>query len=170
VARLAELSYRCNLCRRCAQTCPVGCDNGLIAHELRKLFSMEMGISPKELHEKGSMQQLKVGSSTGMNALVVKDNMDFVDEDMSDITGMKVETPWDVEGADILLIHNAGEILAWPENPGAFAVIFEAAGLSWTLSQRGGRLRQHQLRRLVRRRPVRPHRDPPRRRRPRSSA
>jgi Fe-S oxidoreductase len=134
VARLAELSYRCNLCRRCAQTCPVGCDNGLIAHELRKLFSMEMGISPKELHEKGSMQQLKVGSSTGMNALVVKDNMDFVDEDMSDITGMKVETPWDVEGADILLIHNAGEILAWPENPGAFAVIFEAAGLSWTLS------------------------------------
>jgi Fe-S oxidoreductase len=24
--------------------------------------------------------------------------------------------------------------MAWPENPGAFAVIFEAAGLSWTLS------------------------------------
>jgi hypothetical protein len=30
---------------------------------------------------------------------------------------MKVETPWDKEGADILLIHNAGEIMAWPENP-----------------------------------------------------
>jgi len=37
-------------------------------------------------------------------------------------------------GADILLIHNAGEIMAWPENPGAFAVILEAAGMSWTLS------------------------------------
>ena len=35
--------------------------------------------------------------------------------------GLTVETPWDMEGADILLIHNAGEILAWPENPGAFA-------------------------------------------------
>ena len=48
--------------------------------------------------------------------------------------GIKVETPWDKEGADILLIHNAGEIMAWPENPGAFAVLFDAAGLSWTLS------------------------------------
>jgi Fe-S oxidoreductase len=134
VARLAELAYRCNLCRRCAQTCPLGLDNGLIAHELRKLFSQEMGIAAKELHEKGSVLQLKVGSSTGMNALVVKDNIEFIDEDMTEKTGMKIESPWDVEGADILLIHNAGEILAWPENPGAFAVIFEAAGLSWTYS------------------------------------
>ncbi len=134
VARLAELSYRCNLCRRCAQTCPLGLDNGLIAHELRKLFSQEMGIAAKELHEKGSMLQLKVGSSTGMNVLVVKDNIEFIDEDMTEKTGMKIESKWDKEGADILLIHNAGEILAWPENPGAFAVVFEAAEISWTYS------------------------------------
>lgn len=134
VVRLAELSYRCNLCRRCAQTCPLGLDNGLIAHELRKLFSQELGIAPKELHEKGSMLQLKVGSSTGMNAIVVKDNIEFIDEEMTEKTGMKIESKWDQEGADILLIHNAGEIMAWPENPGAFAVIFEAAGISWTYS------------------------------------
>ena len=53
---------------------------------------------------------------------------------MEEITGYKVEIPWDVEGADILLLHNAGEMLAWPENVGAFAIIFQAAGLSWTLS------------------------------------
>jgi Fe-S oxidoreductase len=134
VARLAELSYRCNLCRRCAQTCPIGADNGLVAHELRKLFSMEMGISAKEIHENGSMLQLKVGSSTGMNAAAVKDNIAFIDEDMSEKTGLHVQTPWDVEGADVLLIHNAGEIMAWPENPGAFAVILNAAGISWTMS------------------------------------
>jgi Fe-S oxidoreductase len=134
VARLAELSYRCNLCRRCAQTCPIGADNGLVAHELRKLFSMEMGINAKECHENGSMLQLKVGSSTGMSSLVVKDNIEFIDEDITEKTGVKVETPWDVEGADVLLIHNAGEIMAWPENPGAFAVILNAAGISWTLS------------------------------------
>ncbi len=134
VARLIELSYRCNLCRRCAQTCPIGADNGLVAHELRKLFSQEMGIFPKELHENGSMLQMKVGSSTGMSAMVVKDNIEFIDEDMSEKTGLTVETPWDVEGADVLLLHNAGEILAWPENPGAFAVILNAAGIKWTLS------------------------------------
>ncbi len=134
VARLAELAHRCNLCRRCAQTCPIGCDNALVARELRKLFSQEMGISAKEVHDQGSMLQLKVGSSTGMNSIVVKDNVDFVDEDTSEKTGMEIHTPWDVVGADILLIHNAGEIMAWPENIGAFAAIFQAAGLSWTLS------------------------------------
>jgi len=134
VARLIELAYRCNLCRRCAQTCPIGADNGLVAHELRKLFSMEMGISAKEIHDTGSMLQLKIGSSTGMNAVVVKDNIEFIDEDIAEKTGIQIKTPWDVEGADVLLIHNAGEILAWPENPGAFAVILTAAGISWTLS------------------------------------
>lgn len=134
VVRLIELAYRCNVCRRCAQTCPIGVDNALIAREIRKLASQEMGIHPRELHEDGSVLQQKVGSSTGMNALVVKDNLDFIDEDMTEKTGFPLKTPWDKEGADILLIHNAGEILSWPENPGAFGIIFEAAGLSWTLS------------------------------------
>jgi Fe-S oxidoreductase len=134
VARLAELSYRCTLCRRCAMACPIGVDNGLITHEIRKLFSQEMGISPKELHEKGTIQHLRVGSSTGMNPLGAKDSIEFIQEEMEEITGYKVEIPWDVEGADILLIHNAGEIISWPENVGAFAIIFQAAGLSWTLS------------------------------------
>lgn len=134
VARLAELSYRCNLCRRCAQACPVGADNGLVARELRKVFSQQLGLNLKELHDKGSVLQLKVGSSTGMNPLAVRDNMDFIDEDISERTGLNIKTPWDKEGADILLMHNAGEILAWPENPGSFAVLLEEAGISWTLS------------------------------------
>lgn len=134
ISRLYELCYRCTMCRRCAQACPIGVDNGLITHELRKLFSQELGWAPRELHEKGTVLQLKVGSSTGMNPTVVKDNVDFIDEDMTEETGVEVETPWDKEGADVLLIHNAGEILSWPENPGAFAIILNAAGIKWTLS------------------------------------
>jgi Fe-S oxidoreductase len=137
ITRLYELCYRCTLCRRCAQTCPIGVDNGLITHELRKLFSQELGWAPKELHEKGTVLQLKVGSSTGMNPLVVKDNLEFIDEDMTEETGIEVKTPWDKEGADVLMIHNAGEILSWPENPGAFAIILNAAGIDWTLSSEG---------------------------------
>ncbi len=134
VARLIELAYRCNLCRRCAQACPIGADNGLVAHELRKLFSQEMGIAAKEIHDQGSMLQLKVGSSTGMNAEVVKDNIAFIDEDTSERAGIEFRTPWDVQGADVLLIHNAGEIMAWPENPGAFGLLLTMAGVSWTMS------------------------------------
>ncbi|RJO74527.1 MAG: (Fe-S)-binding protein [Myxococcales bacterium] len=134
VARLGEMAYRCNLCRRCAQTCPIGADNGLLAREIRKIFSQEMGITAPELHDKGSMLQMKTGSSTGMSPEVVKDNVSFIEEETIEATGFQFKIPWDVEGADILLIHNAGEILAWPDNVAAFAIIFEAAGLSWTLS------------------------------------
>ena len=47
LVNLAELSYRCTLCRRCAQTCPIGVDNALLSREIRKIASMEMGIVPK---------------------------------------------------------------------------------------------------------------------------
>ncbi|MGI5837367.1 MAG: (Fe-S)-binding protein [Chloroflexota bacterium] len=134
IIRLAELSYRCNLCRRCAQTCPIGVDNGLICREIRKLFSQELGIAPKELHQLGSVQQLKVGSTTGMIPPALLDNIEFMEEEVEEKTGMSFKWPIDKEGADILLIHNAGEFLAWPENPEAFAILFEAAGISYTLS------------------------------------
>ena len=134
ITRLYELCYRCTMCRRCAQACPIGIDNGLVTHELRKLFSQEMGWAPKELHESGTVLQMEVGSSTGMNDVVVKDNVEFIDEDMADVTGFEVTTTWDKENADVLLIHNAGEIMAWPENPGAFAILLDAAGIDWTMA------------------------------------
>lgn len=134
VARLGELAYRCNLCRRCAQTCPLGLDNGLLAREIRKIFSQELGIAPKPLHEKGTMLQLKTGSSTGITKPALLDMIEFIEEEIEDRTGKQIKIPVDKKGADILLTHNAGEFMSWPENPAAFAIIFEEAGLDWTLS------------------------------------
>jgi Fe-S oxidoreductase len=134
ISRLYELSYRCNLCRRCAQACPVGVDNALIAREIRKLFSQELGWAPKELHEKGTVLQLETGSPTGMKSSVVRDNVSFLDEDFSEATGAKVTTPWDKEGADVLVIHSAGDIISFPESVVAFGILCNAAGIDWTLS------------------------------------
>lgn len=134
VLRLGELAYRCNLCRRCAQTCPLGLDNGLLTREIRKIFSMELGIAPKPLHEKGSMLQLKTGSSTGITKAAFMDLIEFMEEDLYERTGKKYKVPVDKKGADILLTHNAGEYMAWPENPAAFTILMEEAGLNWTLS------------------------------------
>ncbi len=134
VVKLAELSYRCTLCRRCAQACPVGLDNGLITREIRKLFSQELGIHMPELHEKGTVKQLEVGSSTGLNRAGLADIMEFAEEDIREKTGLDIKIPFDVEGAEYLVMHNAGEFLSWPENLQAFAVILELAGVSWTLS------------------------------------
>lgn len=134
IARLGELAYRCNLCRRCAQTCPLGLDNAIFTKEIRKIFSQEMGIAPTPIHTKGTMIQLKTGSSTGINKPAFLDMLEFLTDDMQERTGKKIEFPIDKKGADILLIHNAGEFVAWPENPAAFALLFNEAGLNWTLS------------------------------------
>jgi len=134
IARMGELAYRCTLCRRCAQQCPLGCDNGLVSRELRKLFSQEMGIAPKEIHESGTVRHLKTGASTGMTPEAFKNIVEFMEEEIEEKTEKSIKIPVDQEGADILLIHNSGEYLAWMENPEAFAILFEAAGISWTLS------------------------------------
>jgi Fe-S oxidoreductase len=134
IARVLELSYRCTVCRRCAQTCPIGVDNGLVTRELRKIFSQEMGVTIEQLHQKGSVQQLEKGSSTGMTPVAFLDNIEFLEDEVEERTGMKFKWPMDKAGADVLLIHNAGEYLAWPENPEAFAIILEKAGISYTLS------------------------------------
>ena len=133
ILRLGELAYRCNLCRRCAQTCPLGLDNSVIARAIRALFSMEMGIAPTLLHERGTVLQLKTGSSTGMNRNAFLDNIEFIEEDIHERLGKKYKFPIDKKGADILLIHNAGEYLSWPDNPAAFAILFAEAG-DWTMS------------------------------------
>jgi Fe-S oxidoreductase len=138
VARLAELSYRCTICRRCTQSCARGVDNGLITHELRKLFSQEMGIAAKELHEAGSVQQLKVGASTGITPKTLKGMVAFMEDEIEEKTGKKIKIPVDKEGAEILLLHNSGEYISWMENPEAFAIIFDAAGVDWTLSSELG--------------------------------
>ena len=134
IARLGELAYRCTLCRKCAQVCPLGIDNGLVSHEIRKLFSQEMGIAPKELHEQGTMQQLKVGSSTGINPKALGNIIEFMEDDIEEKIGRRIKIPVDRKGAEILLLHNAGEFTSWPENTEAFAIIFDAAGIDWTLS------------------------------------
>lgn len=134
VYRLAELSYRCTICRRCAKTCPVGVDNGLITREIRKLFSQEMGIAADGVHKSGTVNHLKTGSSTGMRPPAFLDTLEMVEDIIEEKIGRRIKIPVDVHGADILLIHNAGEYLAWPENPAAFAILLDAAGISWTLS------------------------------------
>jgi Fe-S oxidoreductase len=134
ISRLYELTYRCNLCRRCARVCPVSVDNALIAREIRKLFSQELGWAPRELHENGTVLQLEVGSPTGMRPDIVKDNISFLDDEFGEAIGAKVTTPWDKEGADVLIIHSAGDIVSFPESVVAFGILCNAAGIDWTLS------------------------------------
>jgi len=138
VVRLAELAYRCTMCRRCAKWCPMGSDNALVTRELRKIFSQELGWAPQELHEKGAVKQLTVGASTGISPEAFMGMVEFMEEEIEEKTGKKIKIPVDKKGAEILLIHNTGEYMSWMENPEAFAIIFDAAGVDYTLSSQVG--------------------------------
>ncbi|MFC2018114.1 (Fe-S)-binding protein [Chloroflexota bacterium] len=138
VVRLAELAYRCTMCRRCAKWCPMGSDNALVTRELRKIFSQELGWAPPELHEKGTVKQLQVGASTGISPDAFMGMVEFMEEEIEEKTGKKIKIPVDKKGAEILLIHNTGEYMSWMENPEAFAIIFDAAGVDYTLSSQVG--------------------------------
>ncbi|RMD58829.1 MAG: (Fe-S)-binding protein [Nitrospirae bacterium] len=134
VIRLLESAYRCSLCRRCAQACPVGIDNGLISREIRKLFSQELGIAPEAIYKNGTRKHLRDGSPAGMTKEGLKNIIEFMEEDIHEKTGKKIKIPLDKKGADILLLGNAGEFISWVENPEAFAILFDAAGIDYTFS------------------------------------
>ena len=53
IARLAELSYRCTLCRRCARVCPIGVDNGLITQKSASSSPRKWELPPKRSTTRG---------------------------------------------------------------------------------------------------------------------
>jgi hypothetical protein len=62
------------------------------------------------------------------------DTIEFIEDDIEERIGRRIKIPVDKKGAEVLLIHNAGEYVSWPENPAAFAILLDAAGIDWTLS------------------------------------
>ncbi len=136
VARLAELAYRCTLCRRCAQVCPMGVDNGLVARELRKLFSQEMGIAPPELHRMGTVPLLERPSGSSPEQIAAM--MSVVEDGIEDKIGRRIELPIDRVGAEFLFIQTSMESPAWLNCPECFAILFDKAGFDWTLSSELG--------------------------------
>ncbi|HYD16370.1 MAG TPA: (Fe-S)-binding protein [Candidatus Nanoarchaeia archaeon] len=131
VARLAELSYRCNLCGRCAQSCPLGADNGLVVRELRRLFSQQLGIAPKAADVVGRTQHVSASSAAGTE---VKDRISEIELDFSDRTGVEFRFRWDVEDAELLLICDSRHLVASPESLAGLGLILTMAGVSWTMS------------------------------------
>jgi len=99
LSRLAELAYRCTLCRRCAQTCVRGVDNALLSREIRKIFGQEMGIAAESIHEKGTVQQLDIGASTGIKPKAFADIIEFMEDDIEEKLGRRIKIPVDKEGS-----------------------------------------------------------------------
>ena len=133
VNALAEASWRCTVCRRCAVVCPIALDNGLITREIRKIFD-KMGIAPDELRENGTWNQKKYGNATKTPTDAFKDMLDFIKEEIEDEKGISIEIPLDKKNADYLIMCNAGDYIAFMETVMGMVEIMNAADVDWTLN------------------------------------
>lgn len=127
---LYEAAYSCTGCRRCMVYCPHGIDTQMLM-SIAKLLLIGAGAEPEILTlladtsvEKGkSLEMFKDGFMAGVKRLedeVVKKWK--IEADQTPI-------PLDVEGADVLYVALAGAHSIIPA-----AVVFNAAGINWTLS------------------------------------
>lgn len=118
ISRLAQLAYSCNQCEKCAQSCH-SADHALVARQLRSIFR-GMGIAPAE--------------QRFFDPASLRERVREIDEQTTRRSGVEVRTPWDLEGAEVLVVEPASSITDWPENFGALALLLTCAGIRWTLS------------------------------------
>jgi Fe-S oxidoreductase len=122
-----ELVYDgCTMCSRCSMVCPVGVDMAHMIHKVKEGLSAA-GFSPKDLVEAGK-RAVEIGSPMGVTLTTLKATIRVQEKE----SGLPV--PLYQEGADYLLLLSSGEIAGFPEFIGSLAKIFEATGVSWTIS------------------------------------
>lgn len=136
IDEMAELFYRCTACRRCSLACPLGIDHGLIAHLSRYVLS-EAGIAPKGLMV--SVREQLEGPTSNTSAIplpALLDNIEFLQEELQDMTGKLVEFPTDVESADYIFFPAVSDYLMEADTLMGNAAALHAAGISWTIGSK----------------------------------
>ncbi len=136
IDEMAELFYRCTACRRCSIDCPLGIDHGLIAHLGRYVLS-EAGIAPKGLVVSVREQLEGVTHNTSAIPLpALLDNIKFLQEELGDMTGISVDFPVDVEGAEYIFFPAVSDYLMEADTLMGNAAVLQAAGISWTIGSK----------------------------------
>ncbi len=126
--------YQCTECRRCSVFCPYGIDTAEITMMARELLNL-LGINITWALEPASNCQ-RTGNHLGIQPHTFKDSLEFFQDEVEDITGIKVDLPICKKGADILFVTPSGDYFA---DPGTFSLmgylmLFHEIGLDYTWS------------------------------------
>ncbi|MBT8334441.1 MAG: (Fe-S)-binding protein [Deltaproteobacteria bacterium] len=127
-------SYQCTECRRCSVFCPYGIDTAEITMMLRELLHL-VGVGINWILEPVSNSN-RTGNHMGLQPHTFKDNVDFLAEDVENLTGVKVEPTFNRKGAEVLFITPSADVFAEPGLYTAmgYLILFEAIGLDYTWS------------------------------------
>jgi Fe-S oxidoreductase len=133
VDEMYESFYRCTMCRRCALDCPMGVDNSLITRIGRFCLSAA-GMVPKNFQV--SVESQLSGPARNTSAIPEKafiDTLEFLDEEMEEMTGQPVKFPINKEGAEILYLAPVSDYIMEADTLMGCAMTLYAAGAEWTV-------------------------------------
>jgi Fe-S oxidoreductase len=127
-------SYQCTECRRCSVFCPYGIDTAEVTMMLRELLHL-VGIGINWILEPVSNSN-RTGNHMGLQPHTFKDNVDFLAEDIENLTGVKIEPTFNRKGAEILFITPSADVFAEPGLYTAmgYLILFEHIGIDYTWS------------------------------------
>ncbi|MEA1888682.1 MAG: (Fe-S)-binding protein [Pseudomonadota bacterium] len=123
----SEYAYNaCTLCGRCTMVCPVGNDITYMIRRMREGLAAA-GYAPEGLVA-ATTRAIEIGSPMGVKLPALQAQARHVEKDIG------IEIPFDVEGAEYMMLMSSMEIMNYPEYLAAVARIFKQAGKSWTIS------------------------------------
>ncbi len=126
--------YQCSECRRCSVFCPYGIDTAEVTMMGRELLNL-LGLNINWIMEPVA-NCFRTGNHLGIQPQAFKEIVDFLTDDIEEITGIKINPSFNRKGAEILFITPSGDYFA---DPGTYTfmgylMLFEALGLDYTLS------------------------------------
>lgn len=127
-------SYQCTECRRCSLFCPYGIDTAEITAIIRELL-VELGLSTNWIMEPVSNCN-RTGNHLGIQPHAFKEIVEFLCDDIEEITGIRINPPINEKGHEVLFIAPSGDVFA---DPGIYTfmgylMLFHEIGLDYTLS------------------------------------
>lgn len=126
--------FQCTECRRCSVFCPYGIDTAeitIIGRELLNLIGLNTDWIAGPL-----VNCFKKGNHLGLEPHAITSNIEFMLDDIKDITGVEITPTFNRKGAEILFVTPSGDLFA---DPGiytcmAYLMLFHEIGLDYTWS------------------------------------
>jgi Fe-S oxidoreductase len=126
--------YQCTECRRCSVFCPYGIDTAEVTMIGRELLNL-VGCNINWVLEPAA-NCFRTGNHLGIQPHGFKDSIDFAVDELEEITGVRVETPINRKGAEILVVMPSADYFASPHYYTllGYLTLFHEIGLDYTFS------------------------------------
>jgi len=126
--------FQCTECRRCSVYCPFGIDTAEITMMARELMLL-VGLTINWVVEPVANCH-RTGNHLGIQPHTFKDNIEFLLDELAEVTGVRIEPQINRKGAEVLFVVPSSDYFL---DPGTYTfvgylMLFEHIGLDYTLS------------------------------------